>query len=100
MITALIFFAHIMFILVIFTKKWQDESLASGLTNAALIVVLFAVGWSISTTLIKIVFEPQGLGMHYDSDAIALTLLAIAEFFFYKMYYKEKPKITVTEKEK
>lgn len=65
MVTAFIYFAHIMFILVIFTKKWQDESLASGLTNAALIIVLFAVGWSISTSLIKVVFEPKGLGMHY-----------------------------------
>mgnify|MGYP000858758395 FL=1 len=100
MVTAFIFFAHIMFILVIFTKKWQDESLASGLTNAALIIVLFAVGWSISTSLIKVLFEPKGLGMHYDSDAIALTLLTIIEFFFYKMYYKEKPKITATEKGK
>lgn len=90
MISALIFAAHLIFITVIFTKKWQDESLGAGLINVALIIILFSVGWSISTTIAKIFFDSKGLGIHFDTDAISLTLLSIAEFFFYRFYYKEE----------
>ena len=48
MVTAIIFAAHIVFALVIFTKKWQDENLKSGFINIILIGILFAVGWSIA----------------------------------------------------
>jgi len=89
MITALIFSAHLVFTLVIFTKKWQSESLSSAFTNLALIIILFAVGWSISTSVVKIFIDSRGFGVQFDSDAISLTLLSIAEFFFYRLYYKE-----------
>jgi formate hydrogenlyase subunit 3/multisubunit Na+/H+ antiporter MnhD subunit len=89
MITALIFSAHLVFIAVIFTKKWQDESLTSAFINLALIIVLFAVGWSISTSVVKLVIDSKGFGLQFDADAISLTILAIAEYFFYRFYYKE-----------
>jgi hypothetical protein len=90
MISAFIFFAHLMFILVIFTKKWQDESLSAAFINVALIVILFSVGWSISTTVVKLIFEQKGFGLHFDADTISLTLLTIAEYFFYRFYYREE----------
>lgn len=96
MITAFIFFAHLIFGLVIFTKKWQDENLASGFQNIALIGILFAVGWTITGMVAKLVMEPKGLGMQFDRDTFSLTLLTIIEFFFYKFYYKDEP--TVTDK--
>lgn len=89
MITAIIFAAHIIFMAVIFTKKWQDESLSSAFINLALIVILFAVGWSISTSLVKLVIESEGFGIQFDADAISLTVLVIFEFFFYRFYYSE-----------
>ncbi|MDZ7766894.1 MAG: hypothetical protein U5K00_21175 [Melioribacteraceae bacterium] len=51
MITALIFTAHLIFILLIFTKKWQNESLQTAFVNLALIIILFSVGWSIATMI-------------------------------------------------
>lgn len=90
MITALIFTAHLFFLLFIFTKKWQEDSLQTAFINAALIIILFSVGWSIATMILKIFIEPEGLGIYFDRDAISLTLLSIAEYFFYKFYYKEK----------
>ncbi|MEW6702770.1 MAG: hypothetical protein AB1298_08620 [Bacteroidota bacterium] len=90
MITALIFSAHLVFMLIIFTKKWQNESISSALTNLALIIVLFAVGWSISTSVVKIFIDSKGFGIQFDADAISLTLLTIVEFFFYRFYYKEE----------
>lgn len=87
MISAFIFFAHLMFVLYIFTKKWQDESLSTAFINIALIIVLFTVGWSIATSVVKIFFDSRGLGIQFNADTISLTLLSIVEFFFYRIYY-------------
>jgi hypothetical protein len=90
MIAALIFSAHLIFILIIFTIKWQNESLGTAFTNLALIIVLFAVGWSIATAVVKIFIDSKGFGIQFDSDTISLIILSIVEFFFYRFYYKEK----------
>ncbi|MBV6513477.1 MAG: hypothetical protein HRU80_11090 [Ignavibacteriales bacterium] len=89
MITAFIFFAHLLFILIIFTKKWQDENLTTAFLNAGLIAILFTVGWSIAGIPTKYLIDPEGFGIYYDRDAITLTLLTIGEYFFYRMYYPE-----------
>ena len=75
MITAFIFFIHFIFALIIFTKKWQEESIASGFLNLALIGILFAVGWSISGIVAKLIMDQEGLGIYYDRDTFSLTLL-------------------------
>ena len=89
MISAFIFFLHIIFALVIFTKKWQNESLKSGFLNIGLIAVLFAVGWSITGIVAKALMSEKGFGLYFDRDAFSLTLLAIGELFFYRIYYRE-----------
>jgi hypothetical protein len=93
MITAIIFFAHFIFTLIIFTKKWQDEGLSAAWMNVGLIVILFAVGWTVTGMIAKILMEQEGLGIHFDRDTFSLTLLTIMEVFFYRFYYKN----TVTE---
>ena len=100
MITALIFSTHLVFMLVIFTKKWQGESLSSAFTNLALMIILFAVGWSISTSVVKVFIDSKGFGIQFDADAISLTLLTIAEFFFYRFYYREDKPTTEAGTEK
>ncbi len=99
MITAFIFFVHFIFSLLVFTKKWQDENLSAGFLNIALIAILFAVGWTITGIVAKLVMEPKGLGMQFDRDTFSLTMLTIAEFFFYKFYFKEDPIASDTEKQ-
>ena len=96
MITAIIFFAHFIFTLIIFTKKWQDEGISSAWMNVGLIVILFAVGWTVTGMIAKILMEQEGLGIHFDRDTFSLTLLTIMEVFFYRFYYKD----TVTEDDK
>lgn len=86
------------FALVIFTKKWQTENLKSGFLNLGLIGILFAVGWSITGIIAKLVMNEKGLGLYFDRDTFSLTLLIIGEFFFYSFYYKEtteKDKLTI-----
>ncbi len=101
MVSAIIFAGHLIFVLYIFTKKWQDDSLSAAFINLALIIILFSVGWSISTSLVKLVIEPKGLGLYFNRDDISLTLLTIAEYFFYRMYYgKEKTTTEAADTEK
>jgi hypothetical protein len=89
MISAFIFFLHLIFALVIFTRKWQNDNLRSGVLNLGLIAVLFAVGWSITGIIAKVVMEEKGLGLYFDRDTFSLTLLTIGEYFFYRIYYRE-----------
>lgn len=89
MITAFIFFLHLIFVLYIFTKKWQEEGLTSGFVNLALIGILFAVGWTITGLIAKVLMEQKGLGIYFDRDTFSLTLLTVAEIFFYRFYYRE-----------
>ena len=87
MITAVIFAAHLIFMLIIFTKKWQQEDLSQGLLNLALIILLFTVGWAITGMIAKALMDQKGFGIYYDRDAFSLSLLVVIEFLFYRSYY-------------
>lgn len=89
MISGLIFAIHLLFILIIFTKKWQEEGLSTAFLNVGLIIILFSVGWTITGMIAKVVMEPQGFGREFNRDTFSLVLLTIAEYFFYKSYYAE-----------
>jgi hypothetical protein len=98
MISAVIFFVHFLFILIIFTWKWQNDGISSAFINIALILILFAVGWTITGMIAKLLMEPKGLGLYFDRDTFSLALLTITEYFFYRIYYKE-PTATGTGKQ-
>lgn len=89
MITAFIFAVHLIFALIIFTVKWQHESITAAFLNIAFIGILFSVGWSLTGVFSQLVMGPRGFGIFFDRDAFSLTILIIAEYFFYKMYYKD-----------
>ena len=89
MISAFIFFAHFLFILIIFTWKWQSDGISAAFINVALILILFAVGWTITGMVAQLLMEPKGLGSYFDRDTFSLALLTIVEYFFYRIYYKE-----------
>lgn len=89
MVIAIIFAIHLIFAAIIFTKKYQEESLSDAFQNVTLIIILFFVGWPLSTMVIKIFSEPAGFGVHFDRDAIILTFLTVLEYFFYRIYYKD-----------
>ncbi len=103
MVIAVVFFIHLIFALVIFTKKWQEENLSTAFLNVALIGILFAVGWSIASIIAKLVLEPKGFGYYLDRDAFSLIIVSAGEFFFYRIYYKEntpaEEKIIADDKE-
>ncbi len=98
MISGFIFFVHFIFILIIFSKKWQNESLSSAFSNSVLIVILFAIGWSLTTFITKLLVEAKGFGIYFDRDTLSLTLLTIGEYFFYIMYFSKDFNEVDTEK--
>lgn len=89
MIIVFIFLLHIIFTIYIFINKLKNESLSAALINLAFIIIFFSIGWSLSTMLIKIFIDVEGFGKYFDRDTIALTILSIAEYFFYKFYYQD-----------
>ena len=97
MIIALIFLLHIVFLSVIVYKRWKNDSLNSALIDFIFIIVIFSVGWSLTTMFAKLFWDPTGFGKYFDRDAISLTFLTICEFFFYKIYFKD---LLTTEDEK
>lgn len=89
MIVVFIFLAHIIFTAFVFFKKKKNDSLSNALIDVIFIIIIFSVGWSLSTMVSKIFWDPIGFGKHFDRDAISLTLLTIVEFFFYRIYFKD-----------
>ena len=87
MIAAVIYSLHLIFALIVFTKKWQDENVTSAFLNIGLIAILFSVGWTITGMFSQAIMKPKGFGFNFDRDTFALTILTAAEYFFYKMYY-------------
>ncbi len=87
MVIAFIFLLHIILTVYVFIKKQKSDSLSAAFIDLILIIIIFTVGWSISTMICKIFWEPIGFGKHFDGDTIALTLLTIGEFLFYRIYY-------------
>ncbi len=90
MVNVFILLLHLVFIARITFVKYKEKNITDALLNVALIIILFAVGWSLLAMFINMFVEPAGLGKHFDRDTITLTLLTIAEFFFYRGYYKKE----------
>ena len=57
------------------------KNLAPAFVNILLIGILFSVGWTMTTVIAKALMDEKGLGIFYDRDSFALTILSIAEFF-------------------
>lgn len=98
MVIGVIFIMHLAFATYIFATKWKHESAGSAFLNLVFIILLFSVGWSIITMVIKLVVDQQGFGKHFDRDTIGLTILSIIEFFFYRIYYGKDKNVTADDK--
>lgn len=93
MIEVIIFYAHVIFLVYIFTKTFLDENLLQGILSAIFIIILFSVGWVISELIMSRFMPIEGVSRAFPRSAFSLTLLAIIEIFFYKFYYgSKKPK--------
>ncbi len=115
MIDVTIFFGHTIFAVYAFVRSFQTDGLLQAILNVTFIIVLFAVGWTISDLVVGLVipasgysipnpgnpflfvvlkmtgfFTPgnSGYGILAPKDTISLILLTIMEIFFYKFYFR------------
>lgn len=97
MVIAIIFLLHLIFIGFVFYKRWKNDSLSSAFIDLLLIIIMFSIGWSLTTMISKLFWEPIGFGRYFNRDTISLTILTIGEFFFFRIYFKD---LLTTEDEK
>ncbi len=89
MIPLIIFYLHIVGITAAFTAEDQKEGLSAGLLSVGFVVLIFSVGWSISSFFLKYLIGEAGFGVWVNRDSLSLLLLTIAEGLFYFLYFRE-----------
>lgn len=88
MVTLFVFYIHTIAAVYAFTDQYQEEGVGAGALAVAFMAIIFSVGWSISTFVLKYLMTEKGFGIYLDRDAISLALLTIAEGVFYYFYLK------------
>ncbi len=96
MVTLFVFYLHTIGAAYGFTQQWQEEGAGAGALVVAFMAIIFSVGWSISTFILKYLIDEKGLGLYFNRDAISLTILTIAEGVFYYFYLRGTKKGKVT----
>jgi hypothetical protein len=88
MIPLIVFTIHVIALAAAFTRRWQEEGVSGGLLAVFFMALIFFVGWSMTSFIVKLVMPSEGLGPLLDRDACSLLLLTIAESVFYYFYLK------------
>jgi hypothetical protein len=97
MIPLIIFYLHIVGVTAAFTTEYQKEGLSAGFLNVGFVVLIFSVGWSISTFVLKYLIGQEGFGLWLNRDALSLLVLTIGETIFYYFYFSDGPKLTAKQ---
>jgi uncharacterized membrane protein YhdT len=97
MVTLIVFYLHVVAFAAVFTKRWQEEGVVEGVLGVLFMALIFFVGWSISSFLVRLVMAPEGFGKWFDGDAAALALLAAGESVFYYFYFRKDRQREKTE---
>jgi hypothetical protein len=88
MVALIIFYLHVVTFTAVFTKRWQAEGTKEGILGVIFMALIFFVGWSMASFIVKLVMPAGGLTKAFDNDAAALTLLTLAEAVFYYFYFR------------
>ncbi len=90
MITLFIFYAHVVAAVALYTRRWQEENWKEGMLAVLFLLLIFSVGWSITTILLKFVMAERGFGKWFDRDTASLALLAVLEALFFLVQTRRK----------
>ena len=88
MIALIVFYIHIIAVTALFTYHYQKEGFGEGMLTVGFFGIIFAVGWSIATLVLKLLIDEKGFGIMLDRSALSLVLLTAAEAVFYHFYYR------------
>jgi hypothetical protein len=89
MIPLFVFYIHIVGASAAFTKRWQEEGLGEGILAVLFVSLLFFVGWSITSFILRLAISKEGFGPALDRDAASLLLLTVSEAVFYYFYLRK-----------
>jgi hypothetical protein len=89
MIELVIYYVHVVALAVMFTRYWQEEGASGGFMAVFFMALIFFVGWSITTFLLKLTMEKEGLGEFFTRDAASLLLLTVGETILYYFYLRD-----------
>ena len=92
MIALIIFYIHIVAFTASFTKEYQREGMGAGFLNLGFMVLIFSVGWSISSFTLRYLMNDHGFGLWCNRDDLSLLFLSFGEALFYFYYYREHGK--------
>jgi hypothetical protein len=115
MTAAYIFFLHIVLVVYAFFSR-KKESVGDGFLAAAFVVIVFAVGWTISTMITNFLFAMQWFDHWFwqplesrfwqivrreiNRDTLSLLILTAGEVAFYYLYFAIGDKNDTTEEKK
>jgi hypothetical protein len=88
MVTLFVFYIHTVAAVYTFTEQYQEEGIGAGTLAVAFMGIVFSVGWSISTFVLKFLVSERGFGIYFNRDAMSLAVLTAGEAMFYYFYLK------------
>jgi O-antigen ligase len=89
MIPLLVFYVHVVFAAGLITKRWQEEGLSEAILALVFAGLIFFVGWSMTSFLVRLVMNGS-VYLGVDQDSASLLLLTCAEALFYYYYYRNE----------
>jgi hypothetical protein len=93
MIPLLVFYIHVIAFAVAYTRRWQEEGVSEGMLTLFFMALIFFVGWSMASFIVKIVMPAGGADTILDRDSASLLFLTAAESVFYYFFLKsDSPK--------
>ena len=95
MLTLFIFYLHTVAAAAFYTKRWQEADWKEGLLAVGFLLLVFGVGWSMSTFIVKLLINEKGFGFWLDRDALSLLLLTVMEGGFYWAQLRRKKRKAV-----
>jgi hypothetical protein len=125
LIPVIIFFGHTIFAVYIFARSYQDEGTMQAFLNIAFIIILFAVGWTVTDFFTGFILPAEGwkipipgnnfimgllkltgfyipvdgnIARLAPKDSISLILLSIVEYYFYKFFFGKTKEVLKVEK--
>lgn len=92
MIPIIILYLHIVGLTAAFTSEYKKEGVGAGFITVVFLVLIFSVGWSISSFILRYSMDDSGFGMWLDRDALSLVVLSMGEGMFYYFYFMGRAK--------
>lgn len=92
MVPLIIFYLHIVGFSSAFVSEYQKDGISGGFLTLGFMILIFSVGWTISSFILRHLIDAEGINIWLNRDSISLLALSCAEFIFYFYYFYGKGK--------